>query len=1051
MQCPCWFKRLMQALLVLCMILALAVVLLPSLIASRRMQAVLISRVNRELAAGQHVSWAQVSFGWFGEQRIENLVYHDESVAVTVDAVSIEKGLLSFIGRNINIGSITVERPNVTVTLPARLPDDDTEPSDQDVSLPPARETDRRTDKPEAGKEDDVVIAELPTFRMPVELKGQIHVRDGYLQVGNAAETQAMIWENMQTQVLLSDGLRQGVDIQFTADQRHSNGPGNVSLTASLRMLQADGSFDPHALLVETALALQNVQIGAVTWIPHELVDAPMVEGLLDAHAGLTVRGVDLVSLDHAADISDLIVFGGPLGADRLDVGNISMQAKALWQDRVLRLETLRVDNAFVQLQGDGLLDAAVDASYPAGRMRFELKTDVARAIAQLPGMIPLHEGMVLEDGTFHMEMLLDSDGEELALAGEMALPRVQVRHDDRVLAFDDFLVAQLALKLTAAGPEISNVTLRTPFANIEGQGNLDALRIRADVDLDAARETAAQFVDLGSQVLEGSVTLEGNMVQSAPAVRSLQITTGSPGIRIGISEEQIVSLGKLHFEAVGDVHFADDGVTPLRASGLRAILQSDPVTVSATAADLDITTVPPTMPVGNLQWEIDFGHIHALLAAAGMLEDEVSMAGQFRGAAGIALQDAVLTVSPFEGEVTQLRLTAPDFVFEDPSMTMQSVLSVALPPASPSVTVRNAKVKSSVFSLQVPALHILMPEGELPQFSLQQTLLTADLGGLMPIVQHATGAPIEMEGESTVTFSWEGPIDPNWEDMVRHSRGDADIRVPRVKAYGMLTTNMVATMQAQDGRIHLSIDTAANDGRVVMEPVMDVTGAYPLLIIPDDTHAIRGVTLTDEMASELLGLVHPLLRGSSILGGTVNLTLAHCRIPLSEDGMQGADLSGIFVLRDLEFESSGTLLRVLETARLGAQRIRVPEQELAFHVADGRIHGSPLTLGIAGHALTLAGSVGLDTSLDYSVQVPLTAELVGRDAYRMLEGRHLALAIGGTAMRPEIARDAFTQAAALLVQDAMRSAIRDEGREAVRDLQERGEDAFRDLLRRRR
>jgi hypothetical protein len=137
--------------------------------------------------------------------------------------------------------------------------------------------------------------------------------------------------------------------------------------------------------------------------------------------------------------------------------------------------------------------------------------------------------------------------------------------------------------------------------------------------------------------------------------------------------------------------------------------------------------------------------------------------------------------------------------------------------------------------------------------------------------------------------------------------------------------------------------------------------------------------------------------------------------------------------------------------ARLPARSVKVAEQEIAFRVEDGRIHPSPLALTIDGHALALTGSVGLDATLDYKATIPVTADLVGREAFRLLEGATLALGIGGTVSRPALAGDAFAKAMASLVKAAAANIVREEGREAVRDLQERGEEALRDLLRKHR
>ncbi len=1055
MKLPRLLKRMLQVLLLVVVLVCVLLAMLPALLSHDRAQVWLQGRVRQALEVGQEVSWDRVRLRWGGGQQVEGLVYREPGVDIAIDRVSIESGLLSFLKRDIQFGEIIIDRPVVVLALPSV--EEDVEPA-PDKPARAARSVSDRENPPTVAREmpapreiREEVVKDVTPFQMPVEIRGAIVVQDGLLKVRDEAATQEMVWEDLQMRTAFLHGLRQPVSFQLTAKQEHATGTTDLALSGSVRVLQENGVFDPQALSAELDLVLQRLQIGNVAWIPHALADAPMVEGLLDTKFNVAIAGVDRVRVDFSADVTDPVVSGGALGKDRLEPGDIAVEVKAGWQDGSLQLELLRVDNALLQLGGEGSLVGNMEGDYPVGEMRLEMNADVARILMQLPETIPLHDGMELEEGNLAARFSLRSDGTSMDVDAVLELLQVQARQQEQVLVFEDLLKTEFSLQLSPSGPELKNLVLQTGFADVQGKGTLDAFRLLVDVDLDAAREMAGQFVDLGSQLLEGRVSIEGMLESKDSAVRSIQVTAESSGIRFGASPEQVFSVSTVRLQSSGDVHFAKDGFTPLRATGLRAVLQSDPVKVSASAADLDLTTVPPGLPSGSLQWDIDFEKIQSILVSAGMLGDDMQVTGQFRGATAISLQDSMLSFSPFEGNLSGVKVVTPEVSFKEPSLTMQWSLAMTLPPAPLDLVLTNGEMASDSFALRLPEVRYAVGANGLGILDLKDAILTADLGGLMPLIQTATGAPIEVGGDSITTFSWKGPIDPAWENIVREGEGAAEVRVPRVKAYGMLATNVVTTMRAGEGRIHLALDTSANEGRVRMQPVIDVTGEEPLLVMPADSHVIQNVNLTDEMATELLALVHPLLRGSSVLGGIVNLTLETCRVPLSEAGVQGADLRGRFTLLDLELEPRGPLLEIMDAARVRSQKVHVAEQQIAFVVEGGRIHPSPLALVAAGHELSLAGSVGLDASLDYRVLVPISAELVGRDAYRHLQGQTLGLPIRGTVIRPEIARDAFAQAIASMVKDAATDAIREEGREAVRDLQERGEDALRDILRRRR
>ncbi len=1050
MKLPRYAKRILQGIVVLFLALLLIVIFLPSFLGAQRVQNILIARVNDALDEGQEIGWGRMSLRWFGAQRIDDLVFRDAGMTLSVDSISIEKGILSWVGRSVNVGEVRLERPAVRIVLPAKAAPVDA-PADAYTYPTLLRGHDEQKDIVAGDTSRPPIERDAQPFQLPIDVLGALHVHNGSIGIRDTEGPQELRWNDISLHAGFANGLRDTVTIQAAASTTHEQGVGRIRLQGTLRMLQPDGSLNLQDILVDAEFTVEDLDIGAMAWLPHERMDAPMAHGLVRASLVLHASGVEHVSVAYDISINDLLLDGGPLQDDRLQIGDVSLQAKANWQEQHLLVETLALTNDLVRLAGDGSIRVQADKQYPAGRFQVSVVGDVARAVSQLPSLIPLHDGVGLEEGMLALDVSFESDGEALQLAGSMALPHMRIRHDEQTVQLDEIIAAEVKLTYAASVPVLDRLRIKTPFAHAEAQGTPEAFTLQVDIDLDAAVETAQQFIAMEAYTLSGRAALSADLESIAPETSSLRLAFTSPGARIGLSAEQIIALEEMSLDVQSDIHFGADGFTPYRLSGLRGLFQSVPLQASLTVTELDLTTDVPMLSAGSAQWAVDFAAVQDILAAAGIWEEGISMAGQFRGGAGIALQNGTLSISPFEGRVSDLRFETPDISFADPEVVIKLELALDMPPHALGITLREGTLESKTFKVVLPEVVFSVPEGTVPLMKVSEALLTADVGGLMPMVQKATGAPIEMDGESTVLFSWQGPVDADWEQAVRQSIGDAEIRLPRIKAYGMLASNVVATMQARDGRVLLALDTAANDGRIALEPFVDVTGDEALLVIPDGTHVIQDVTLNDEMANELLGLVHPLLRGSSVLGGIVNLTLDTCRIPLAENGVQGAELRGTFVLRDVEIAAQGSLLRIFETARLRAQRVHLPEQTIAFYVSEGRIYPAPLDLRASGHTITFSGSVGLDSSLDYRVLVPLSVELVGREAYQLLEGQTLSLAIGGTAMRPELARDAFVQAVSALVRDALRGAVREEGREAVRELQERGEEALRDLLRRHR
>jgi hypothetical protein len=102
---------------------------------------------------------------------------------------------------------------------------------------------------------------------------------------------------------------------------------------------------------------------------------------------------------------------------------------------------------------------------------------------------------------------------------------------------------------------------------------------------------------------------------------------------------------------------------------------------------------------------------------------------------------------------------------------------------------------------------------------------------------------------------------------------------------------------------------------------------------------------------------------------------------------------------------------------------MQVTTREIRFACRDGRIEASPMQLRIKDHELVLAGTVGLDQTLDYTAQIPVTEDLVGKEAYPYLADTTLRLPIRGSVSEPDLGVQVLQQAVGDLTRQALRNA----------------------------
>jgi hypothetical protein len=115
----------------------------------------------------------------------------------------------------------------------------------------------------------------------------------------------------------------------------------------------------------------------------------------------------------------------------------------------------------------------------------------------------------------------------------------------------------------------------------------------------------------------------------------------------------------------------------------------------------------------------------------------------------------------------------------------------------------------------------------------------------------------------------------------------------------------------------------------------------------------------------------------------------------------------------------------------ISERQLSLANQEIDFEAKNGRIALSPMTLDAEGYQLKMHGSIGFDNTLDFIARIPVTKRMVGKDAYRFLQGTTIKVPIRGTASNPRIDEAAFQDATGDLMQQALKKNLQ----QGVQDL----------------
>lgn len=302
------------------------------------------------------------------------------------------------------------------------------------------------------------------------------------------------------------------------------------------------------------------------------------------------------------------------------------------------------------------------------------------------------------------------------------------------------------------------------------------------------------------------------------------------------------------------------------------------------------------------------------------------------------------------------------------------------------------------------------------------------DLDLLAGYARALTGMDLQMSGRQRQPFEfaseWSAD-DPG--GMMKNARLDTGLQVETIKAFGLEVSSLKIPVKVADGKAVIDITAGVNGGQLAAHPVIDFAAEPAAIVLRNPTNILSGVQLTDELSNELLARIHPLFKGSSEVTGLLSMGMDEFYWPLDPALRPQARFNGTIKFQSLKLATHGLLEKMLEAMKVRERNAEFGDRSMDFRCENDRIACSPFNFKVDHHDVSLAGSMGLDQSLDYVAQVPLTRELVGDDAAKYLEGTTVRMPIRGTSMKPELGVNVLTEASGDLIKQAAKKALQEE------------------------
>jgi hypothetical protein len=296
------------------------------------------------------------------------------------------------------------------------------------------------------------------------------------------------------------------------------------------------------------------------------------------------------------------------------------------------------------------------------------------------------------------------------------------------------------------------------------------------------------------------------------------------------------------------------------------------------------------------------------------------------------------------------------------------------------------------------------------------KTRPAADLGGTLGVnfgnvdkLLRARGVKYPVvAGQKMRPFTLSGPVNGGAASFLSYGKGNAAVYLESAGAYGL--TARAADLEAAlaGGVLKVSYQPDLNQGKLVFTPLVEVTRTPMLLSFPANARVLQNVQLTQEMLDQGLVLMLPLLRGNGVLGGTVDLALEECHVPLGPSLTNDMTFSSSLTLHNLRLRPGGSLGSILDMAGYGSKEITIDQYNVTAKCSHGIVKPSDLVFRMNDSPVTLSGTVGLNGALAYQATVPLSKGLVGKELAKYVENEIVRVPITGTIAAPAVDRKAL-------------------------------------------
>ncbi len=302
----------------------------------------------------------------------------------------------------------------------------------------------------------------------------------------------------------------------------------------------------------------------------------------------------------------------------------------------------------------------------------------------------------------------------------------------------------------------------------------------------------------------------------------------------------------------------------------------------------------------------------------------------------------------------------------------------------------------------------------------------TPDFKIISPMVEELSGKKILLRGKQKQPFSVLYPLGKTDADKkMSEAQISHTVSIEGLDFEGIELAKLKVPLTLENSLFKSKISGIINEGTLGLSPHINFKQEPALLrTVPAKQQVISKLLLKKPLSDGFLGRLHPLFGTLTNPSGQIDMTLETLSWPLIKEGSNKASFATIVDVSDVRLEPSLFLAGILTYFKLDHEDISIENSSVNCSGDKGRITCSPVKLIVAESEMKVSGSIGLDKTIDYTLEIPVTKKLVGTEGYRVLQGTTIKVPIRGTIGKPSYDKNALTGTLSDLLHQAAKQTI---------------------------